>query len=73
MHLLTDGALPSTAAVNGSNHVHMQVALDTHASRVIVSVALDNLGKGAAGQAIQNANLISGLEETSGLLQEGVK
>jgi N-acetyl-gamma-glutamyl-phosphate reductase len=73
VHLLEEGALPNTAAVNGSNHVHIQVALDSHASRVIVSVALDNLGKGAAGQAIQNANLLSGIEESSGLLQEGVK
>ncbi len=39
----------------------MQVAVDAHTSRLIVSVAIDNLGKGAAGQAIQNANLISGL------------
>jgi N-acetyl-gamma-glutamyl-phosphate reductase len=73
VHLLEDGALPNTAAVNGSNHVHIQVALDAHTNRVIVSVALDNLGKGAAGQAIQNANLIVGIAEEAGLLQEGVK
>lgn len=73
VHLLGDGVLPNTSSVNGSNHVHIQVALDTHASRVVVSVAIDNLGKGAAGQAIQNANLLAGIAEESGLLQEGVK
>jgi N-acetyl-gamma-glutamyl-phosphate reductase len=73
LHILNDNLLPSTAAVNGTNHVQIQVAVDSHASRVIVSVALDNLGKGAAGQAIQNANLMCGLPEETGLLAEGVK
>ena len=41
--------------------------------RVVVSVAIDNLGKGAAGQAIQNANLMCGIPEESGLIYEGVK
>jgi N-acetyl-gamma-glutamyl-phosphate reductase len=50
----------------------MQLAVDTHTSRLIVSVAIDNLGKGAAGQAIQNANLISGLAETTGLSALGL-
>ena len=65
--LLEDGQLPKTASVLGSNHSQIQVAVDTHTNRVIVSVAIDNLGKGAAGQAIQNANLIAGLPENSGL------
>lgn len=73
VHLLEEDALPNTVAVNGSNHVHLQVALDSHAKRVVVSVALDNLGKGAAGQAIQNANLMCGIPEESGLIVEGVK
>ena len=73
VHLLEENALPNTAAVNGSNHVHIQVALDIHAKRVVVSVAIDNLGKGAAGQAIQNANLMCGIPEESGLIYEGVK
>jgi len=50
----------------------MQVAVDTNTSKLIVSVAIDNLGKGAAGQAIQNANLISGLVETTGLSALGI-
>jgi N-acetyl-gamma-glutamyl-phosphate reductase len=50
----------------------MQVALDEHTGRVLVSAVIDNLGKGAAGQAIQNANLISGLHEYSGLTGTGL-
>lgn len=73
VHLLNEGSLPSTAAVYGSNHVQIQVAHDVHAARVVISVAIDNLGKGAAGQAIQNANLLCGLPEDSGLKQVGLK
>ena len=47
-------------------------AVDEHAGRVIVVSAIDNLGKGAAGQALQNANLVLGLEETAGLTANGV-
>ena len=50
----------------------MQVAVDEHANRLVVSVAIDNLGKGAAGQAIQNANIISGIAETTGLTHDGI-
>ncbi|NDA36759.1 MAG: N-acetyl-gamma-glutamyl-phosphate reductase, partial [Actinobacteria bacterium] len=72
VHLLSKGQLPETSSLTGSNSVQMQVAVDTHTSRLIVSVAIDNLGKGAAGQAIQNANLISGLMETTGLSALGI-
>ena len=61
------GQMPKTNSVNGSNHIHLQVAVDAHTNRLIVSAAIDNLGKGAAGQAIQNANLICGLPESTGL------
>ena len=59
--------MPKTSSVIGSNHVHLQVAVDEHSNRIVVSAAIDNLGKGAAGQAIQNANLICGLPENTGL------
>jgi N-acetyl-gamma-glutamyl-phosphate reductase len=72
VHLLSKGQLPETSSLTGSNSVQMQLAVDTHTSRLIVSVAIDNLGKGAAGQAIQNANLISGLAETTGLSALGL-
>jgi N-acetyl-gamma-glutamyl-phosphate reductase len=61
------GQMPKTNSVIGSNYVHLQVAVDSHSNRLIVSAALDNLGKGAAGQAIQNANLLCGFAENAGL------
>jgi N-acetyl-gamma-glutamyl-phosphate reductase len=70
--LLPLGQMPKTSAVNGSNKVQIQVAVDQHTYRLVVSVAIDNLGKGAAGQAIQNANLICGLSEISGLALDGI-
>ena len=71
--ILEAGALPATSSVTGTNNVQIQVAVDSHSSRLIVSCAIDNLGKGAAGQAIQNANLICGLPESTGLNVFGVK
>jgi N-acetyl-gamma-glutamyl-phosphate reductase len=66
------GVMPKTAALTGSNHVQIQVAVDDHTSRLVVSVAIDNLGKGAAAQAIQNANLMCGLDEAAGLRFDGL-
>ena len=66
------GHMPKTGALTGSNKVQIQVAVDDHTNRLIISVAIDNLGKGAAGQAIQNANLICGLDEGSGLSMDGL-
>ena len=70
--LLPAGQMPKTSAVTGSNKVQIQVAVDQHSNRLVVSVAIDNLGKGAAGQAIQNANLMCGLSEISGLALDGI-
>lgn len=70
--LLPEGRQPHTAATTGSNSAHLQVAFDDDVGRAIVVVAIDNLGKGAAGQAIQNANLMLGLAETTGLPINGV-
>jgi N-acetyl-gamma-glutamyl-phosphate reductase len=72
VHLLPTGRQPHTAATVGSNSVHLQAAVDVNSGRVIITSALDNLGKGAAGQAIQNANLMLGLDETTGLSANGV-
>jgi N-acetyl-gamma-glutamyl-phosphate reductase len=66
------GQLPKTSAVTGTNKAMMQVAIDENTNRVIISVAIDNLGKGAAGQAIQNANIVVGIDETTGLLHDGI-
>ena len=70
--LLPLGQMPKTSAVTGSNKVQMQVAVDEHSNRLVVSVAIDNLGKGAAGQAIQNANLICGYSDITGLALDGI-
>jgi N-acetyl-gamma-glutamyl-phosphate reductase len=59
--------------VLGSNNVQMQVMVDSHVNRILVSTAIDNLGKGAAGQAIQNANLMTGQPENAGLEILGVR
>lgn len=66
--LLPEGQMPSTSAVGYSNRIDLQIAIDEHTGRLVVSSAIDNLGKGAAGQALQNANLMCGLSETDGLL-----
>jgi N-acetyl-gamma-glutamyl-phosphate reductase len=61
-----------TASTLGSNAVHIQVVKDDRTNRATVIVAIDNLIKGAAGQAVQNANLICGYPETAGLTAIGV-
>lgn len=66
------GHWPTTAHTAGSNAVHIQVAADRHSGRAVVVSALDNLVKGAAGQAVQNANIMLGLDETAGLSSAGV-
>ena len=72
VHLLPEGQWPATGAVAGSNGAHLQVAADLHAGRAVVIATTDNLGKGAAGQAVQIANLMLGLPETAGLTTHGV-
>ncbi|MFN2537981.1 MAG: N-acetyl-gamma-glutamyl-phosphate reductase [Mycobacteriales bacterium] len=72
VHVLAEGRWPHTAATFGSNSCHLQATVDQDSGRVIVVSALDNLGKGAAGQALQNANLLLGLPEQAGLSVSGV-
>ena len=72
VHLLPEGAWPHTAATLGSNSCHLQATVDVDTGRIIVTSAIDNLGKGAAAQAIQCANLMLGLAETTGLSANGV-
>ncbi|MFY1632452.1 N-acetyl-gamma-glutamyl-phosphate reductase [Solwaraspora sp. WMMB335] len=71
VRVLPRGSWPATAATLGSNACHLQVTADVDSGRVIVSSAVDNLGKGAAGQAVQCANLMLGLPETTGLTAFG--
>ena len=70
--LLPEGQMPKTSSVLGSNLAQLQVAIDAHTNRLVVSVAIDNLGKGAAAQALHNANLIAGFAATDGLLGNGL-
>jgi N-acetyl-gamma-glutamyl-phosphate reductase len=71
--LLPEGQMPMTNSVIGTNNVSLQIALDSHVNRIVISTAIDNLGKGAAGQAIQNANLMFNLAENAGLQLTGVR
>ena len=72
LKVLPYGGLPSTRDVRGSNYVHIGVVGDRIAGRAVVVAVLDNLTKGSSGQALQNANLMLGLEETTGLLMAPV-
>jgi len=72
VHVLSAGSWPHTAATVGSNACQLQVTVDEDAGRAVVVSAIDNLGKGAAGQALQCANLALGLPETTGLSASGV-
>ena len=72
IHLLPKSQLPETSSLIGSNGLQMQLAVDEHSSRLIVSAAIDNLGKGAAGQALQNANLMAGFDEVLALSPMGI-
>jgi N-acetyl-gamma-glutamyl-phosphate reductase len=72
VRLLPEGIWPSTASTLGSNAVQIQAIVDQGTDRAIITVVLDNLVKGAAGQAIQNANIALGLSETAGLSSDGI-
>jgi N-acetyl-gamma-glutamyl-phosphate reductase len=67
LKVLPFGTLPSTRDVAGSNYCHLGVIGDRLAGRAVVISVLDNLTKGSSGQAIQNANLMLGADETAGL------
>lgn len=67
VRLLEEGVCPETRWVEGSNYVDVNFVLDERTGRVVMMGALDNLVKGAAGQAVQNMNLLFGLPEETGL------
>lgn len=72
VHVLTNGAQPATKHVSGSNHALIGVGADERTNTAVLTCAIDNLGKGAAGQSVQNANLMLGLDEGAGLTAGGV-
>ncbi len=67
VHVLEKGMLPQTKSTYGSNNCHIGLVLDERAGRMVIISAIDNLVKGASGQAIQNMNIIFDLPETTGL------
>jgi N-acetyl-gamma-glutamyl-phosphate reductase len=68
IEVLPMGAHPSIKHIRASNFCHIGVIADRIPGRAVVIAALDNLTKGSSGQALQNANLMLGLDETSGLM-----
>ncbi|MEX0875234.1 MAG: N-acetyl-gamma-glutamyl-phosphate reductase [Actinomycetota bacterium] len=72
VRVLPLGAQPATKHASGTNQALIAVGGDERTGHLVITCAIDNLGKGAAGQMIQNANLMLGLEETAGLTGGGV-
>ena len=70
--VLDEGAQPCTKNVFGTNFCHIGAVLDQRTGRAVVTCAIDNMGKGAAGQAVQNMNLMCGFDETTGLMASAV-
>lgn len=70
--IMEQGAFPVTKGTYATNQCHIGVSLDQRTNRVVVVSVIDNLIKGAAGQAIQNLNLMCGFDESAGLLLPGV-
>ena len=67
IRVLGEGECPETKWVEGSNYVDIGFTIDPRTNRIVMMGALDNLIKGAAGQAVQNMNLLFGFEESQGL------
>ena len=70
--VLNQGESLQTSSLTGSNGLQLQIFLDKRTNKAIIITGIDNLGKGAAGQAIQNANLICGFAENTGLTPVGL-
>jgi N-acetyl-gamma-glutamyl-phosphate reductase len=72
VRILPEGQFPSTSYVRGSNFCDIGLTLDARTGRIIVTSAIDNLVKGASGQAVQNMNIVSGFPENLGLEGLGI-
>ena len=68
IRILPAGVQPDTMKTRGSNQCHIAVEVDSRTSMLIITVAIDNLVKGASGAAVQNMNIMFGIDETEGLL-----
>ena len=67
VRLCPKGSVPSTQHVRGSNFCDIGISIDKRTGRIIITSAIDNIVKGAAGQAVQNMNLMNGFIESTGL------
>lgn len=72
VRIMDEGVLPETKYVAGSNYIDIGLTVDKRLNRVIILSAVDNLGKGAAGQAIQDLNILCGFPEQTGLATPGL-
>jgi len=72
IRVLPQGFLPQTKWVSGTNHCDIGLTVDQRTGRVVVTAAIDNLVKGAAGQAVQNMNLLCGFAEDTALAGPGL-
>jgi len=72
IHLMPEGMAPSTRMVRGSNYCALNVFSERAHRRIVIVAAIDNVVKGAAGQAIQNLNLMYGMPEPTGLEQQSL-
>tara|TARA_B100000686_G_scaffold353301_1_gene458353 strand:+ start:445 stop:1479 length:1035 start_codon:yes stop_codon:yes gene_type:complete len=72
VHILKSGNFAGTRHVNHSNVCHIGIQVDTRTNRVVITSAIDNLVKGASGQAVQNMNIMLGVKETVGLDTPGL-
>ena len=72
MDVLPSGVLPQTRTVKGSNRCQLSVVVPQNRDTVVVLSVIDNLVKGASGQAVQAMNIMFGLEESAGLRQVGL-
>ncbi|MFQ5574441.1 MAG: N-acetyl-gamma-glutamyl-phosphate reductase [Terriglobia bacterium] len=70
--VVAEGVQPETKHVTGSNFCHVSVTVDARSGRLIATSAIDNLGKGASGQAVQNMNIMYGFDETEGISGAGL-
>lgn len=72
VQVMADGYVPTTRAVNSTNHCFINVFADRVPGRAVLVSVIDNLTKGSSGQAVQNMNIMFGLDETAGLQQVAV-
>lgn len=72
VRIMESGVLPETKHVAGSNFIDIGITVDTRLQRAVILSAIDNLGKGASAQAVQDLNIMCGFPETTGLLAPGL-